>query len=384
MSDLMPLGADQLVFNILQWYRIFPHPAIVRFALLVVKVCGTPVYGAFNRADIMSALFLDNMRQCVDETLTYTTPAQLREFTPMISYIAVNFLRYLPYFAMKMRTPGVIAAHGEPVTKGGETKAVQICSLILYILGSPHLDPKLCTEDSLAALRTDTMYLACMVFRRYKLDRAPGSPMRLHPAIIVADSIQQRHPLADDRHNVIATAMYICRFYYICVTPGCKNCFINPNELLRTCSGCSTVRYCGQECQTKDWKEEPYKHKKLCKILSTIMAAFGSWKLAPLGNLNDKPFEDHRVNDLKRRHDLVMNLRAIMLKLTSQNKLSEEDVLFTWEWAKTITDTDVETDQRPIVEWHPGYEDYDEILQRVEKSQLFKAPTAKPMNPIAT
>ena len=104
------------------------------------------------------------------------------------------------------------------------------------------------------------------------------------------------------------------------------------------------------------------------------MAAFGSWKLAPLGNPSDRPFDDHRANDLKRRHDFATNLRDVLLKLSLQHKLSEEDVLFTWEWAKTIADANDSADERPIAERHPGYKDYEELLQRVEKSPLFRAP----------
>lgn len=37
---------------------------------------------------------------------------------------------------------------------------------------------------------------------------------------------------------------------------------------LNKCTGCGTVRYCGKECQVKDWGEGG--HKGLCKVLKAV------------------------------------------------------------------------------------------------------------------
>eukprot|EP00542_Grammatophora_oceanica_P022854 CAMPEP_0194030324 /NCGR_PEP_ID=MMETSP0009_2-20130614/3860_1 /TAXON_ID=210454 /ORGANISM="Grammatophora oceanica, Strain CCMP 410" /LENGTH=314 /DNA_ID=CAMNT_0038670259 /DNA_START=372 /DNA_END=1316 /DNA_ORIENTATION=- len=43
---------------------------------------------------------------------------------------------------------------------------------------------------------------------------------------------------------------------------------------LALCSGCKLNRYCGQECQLKDWKHNPrgVHHKKVCKVLRKMFA----------------------------------------------------------------------------------------------------------------
>jgi hypothetical protein len=44
----------------------------------------------------------------------------------------------------------------------------------------------------------------------------------------------------------------------------CGHCWTVYEEVIKRCSGCKKVHYCGEECQTKDWKGG---HSKICKKL---------------------------------------------------------------------------------------------------------------------
>ncbi|KAF9054867.1 hypothetical protein BJ165DRAFT_741735 [Panaeolus papilionaceus] len=377
-SDLIPLGADQLVFNIVQWYRVFPDQTVTRLALHILRTCGTPVYGAFHKADVINKLFLPAMRSSVDEFLACTTPAEFRNLKSTILFmsLATSFLGYLPYFAMKARIPGVIAAYGEPVTHGAETKAVQLCSLMLYILGSPNLDKTFFSEGHVAQMRADAKKMGCVLFRRFKMDSAPGPPMRLHPSITDEDRTLQMYSAILDPFSRIGNALYTCRTLYICNTPGCVSCFTRPDVLLRNCTGCYTVRYCSQECQKKDWKETPHNHKNICKTISKIMAEFGPWKdapLAPLSYNSSIPELQVRDADENRRDGVLDGLKDVIVKLVSRNTLSGLDMEFIFEWTKAFTDTDIFAGKEPVSGWQ-GYEDYKDLLQRVENSRLLRGP----------
>ncbi|EJD48391.1 hypothetical protein AURDEDRAFT_112882 [Auricularia subglabra TFB-10046 SS5] len=58
-----------------------------------------------------------------------------------------------------------------------------------------------------------------------------------------------------------------------CSAPGCtKNVHDNGGKPLATCSKCKTVRYCGRDCQQRDWKSGAIKHKVICPILCRLLA----------------------------------------------------------------------------------------------------------------
>lgn len=46
----------------------------------------------------------------------------------------------------------------------------------------------------------------------------------------------------------------------------CSHCFVPNDERLLRCSGCSFVRYCGQQCQRQAWKA----HKHECKRIPAV------------------------------------------------------------------------------------------------------------------
>jgi hypothetical protein len=53
--------------------------------------------------------------------------------------------------------------------------------------------------------------------------------------------------------------------FKIKMTTVCMMCGIATG--LKACNGCKAVRYCGEECQKKDWKQG---HRHVCKELRAL------------------------------------------------------------------------------------------------------------------
>ncbi|KAF9054866.1 hypothetical protein BJ165DRAFT_1566479 [Panaeolus papilionaceus] len=361
VSQLLPFGADQLVASIFQWYRFFPNPMVTRFALQILKMCGDLVHDAFLKADVMNTLFVAHTRKYVDDALACTTPAQIHQLTFLFAYQAITFIRFLPHPMDNLQGHGTAAK----LMAGAETKVVQLCSLILYIVGSPHNDTSPPLNEDLADIKKEATSMGQHIFRQYAMDRAPGPPMRLHPSLVADDRTQPASQLSSDVFREIAVAMYAARFQYNCAIPGCQTRLIDPDAPLRTCSGCSTVRYCGESCQTKDWMEGPFKHKKLCKIFSKVVGVFGPWKLPPISNSST----DTRQDDINRRSELIGKLTFAIAKMLMGGGISHDDFRFILQWAQAVTNDNYATG-----EWNPGYDDYEDLLQRFENSPLFNGP----------
>lgn len=58
-----------------------------------------------------------------------------------------------------------------------------------------------------------------------------------------------------------------------CSSPGCgKTIHDNGDRPFPTCARCKTVRYCGRECQQRDWSSGQYRHKDICRLLCRLLA----------------------------------------------------------------------------------------------------------------
>ncbi|KAF9054881.1 hypothetical protein BJ165DRAFT_1441090 [Panaeolus papilionaceus] len=370
VSELLPLGADQLVATILQWHRLFPHPMMARFAHHILKTCGDLVHDAYMKADVMNTLLVAPTRKYVDDALACTTRAQVHELTLLFAYQAITFVRYLNSPIDNTQPHGTAAK----LMGGAETKIIQLCSLILYIVGSPHHDKTPPLNEDLPDIEREAVRFGQPLFRRYKMDRAPGPPMRLHPRIVALDRNQPHADLSTNPFQAVALAMYAGRFKYTCTVPGCQTRFIDPDAQLRTCVGCQTVRYCGKSCQTKDWKEGPFTHKKVCKIMSRILEVFGPWNSVP--STTDSPTGNARQDDINRRGDIIHKLSIAIYMMSIDGRLNGWEVDYIGKWAIAVMNIDYFTGG-----WNPGYGDYEDLLERFEKSRLFNAPKAEPMGP---
>ncbi|PPQ85767.1 hypothetical protein CVT24_002274 [Panaeolus cyanescens] len=374
MSDLLPFGPDKLVANLVQWYHMFPTPQAVRFSLAILKRCGPLVYHAFRDADVSNILFINHTRIMVDEMLAASTPNMIFALSEQYSNQVINFLRFFKHLIGydNVYKP-VSSVDGTPVSMmtGAETKIVQLCSLICYIASSPHVDKDPSYQEGISSHTTEACVLAHKIYRAFRMDQAPGPALLLHPIIVAGDRTLTQ-TTSGSKCRKIASAMYIRRYIYICGAPGCKTCFTNPDAVLRTCTGCKTVRYCSTECQERDWKGAPYKHKWLCKLLAKVAQSFGSWKLAPIDE-----DADYLEEDIDRRREMVENLAKTVYEmlppLVGDGRLGLDEFMFLQSWAANEGNWDYMKNAEFKIpdKWGPGFDDYDEVLQRIQDSRLF-------------
>ncbi|PPR01050.1 hypothetical protein CVT24_000604 [Panaeolus cyanescens] len=382
VSDLLPYGADQLATTLLQWYRMLPDTQIIRLTLSILKVCGTLVYNAFTQSKIINLFFIDHTRKMADELIAIKSPTEFYEASQRFAFQSFTFTHFfktvISMESIWRQAPDVNGRPAIPVMRGVETKAIQLCSLICYILSSPYIIKEPPFDEECPNSIMDAQAFATILFRWYRMDQAPCKSMPLHPFIVEYDRyISDARSAASISCHIIASAMYSRRFIYRCGGPTCRVCFTDPEAVLKTCIGCQTVRYCGKECQAKDWREGPYAHKKLCKIMAKIEQGYESLR-GPTDSVQ-RVVADILTQGSVHRQAIVNGLVRGVVKAVRFATINDEEFNLVLEWATKDGDINwmANRDFKVPAEWDPGYDDYEDVVKRIMRSKIYHAETGE-------
>lgn len=80
----------------------------------------------------------------------------------------------------------------------------------------------------------------------------------------------------DERDERLMWTMYEIKFLRrdtACCVPSCGKTFQEVGTRFKRCSGCRIAPYCSPECQTKDWNDPEFPHKKTCKLVQKFLDA---------------------------------------------------------------------------------------------------------------
>ncbi|KAF9047757.1 hypothetical protein BJ165DRAFT_1120469 [Panaeolus papilionaceus] len=112
---------------------IFPESCVTQWAFRIFKVCGALTYAPFDKHDVTNNIFVHHMRQVID-TIVASSPSDIVR-KPMADFLShvTSFLGFMT---------GIVAGpQGQhPIrclVKGSETKALQLCSMMPYVLDGP-------------------------------------------------------------------------------------------------------------------------------------------------------------------------------------------------------------------------------------------------------
>ncbi|PPR01408.1 hypothetical protein CVT24_006246 [Panaeolus cyanescens] len=358
MSDLMPFGVDEMVLNLGAWYKLFPEETLVRFILHVQKICGPVIHDAFNKYDITKVVFVDHMHQLIHHILKEPVDQVQQVLSDIVAFQGGTFLSYMTEI-----TTGEDAIPIPMLMQGQETRTLQICSIMLYILHSPYAQNNPSFDEYLEQLRTKARTLARSLFRRYRMDQPSRSPIPLHPEIVAEDRLF-RH-LEDHKalevggdyvYSDIALAIQSFRHFYACSAPHCPS-MADPERRLRSCAGCNIVRYCGKKCQTRDWKEGEFQHKRLCKTFAKITRAISAQK-------SSSGF-DICIMAPKSEARMAEVLTTVKTMKEDGKFIDDGEFDFLLKWTKARLAGLDRDKPLPIeeCEWHPGFDDYDDTLR---------------------
>lgn len=193
----------------------------------------------------------------------------------------------------------------------------------------------------------------------------PGRPsFPLNPKIV--DKDEGRPPPRDtpSPDHAIALSMMVARIHHPCSAVSCQLTFTHVANDYKMCNRCFAVGYCSKPCQVRDWKDEWYPHKRVCPLICKMLEARGGWK-ALIAESIVKNWDPY-VDGIQIKHDMLLEeLEQLVRKMRSDGRISADDYEFLNGWAqRTYTAKVLSKDGDKETVWHPGYDDYDNIIRR--------------------
>ncbi|KAF8967427.1 hypothetical protein BDZ97DRAFT_1803284 [Flammula alnicola] len=370
-TDLMPFGAESFVQGMLQWYRFVPDTIIFQATGMVLRFCQSLVIPSLIKYKF-SHTVVESCRQLVDRTMVDICSEDFDEVGRQ--RIALRFrFRVMDVFAFLRAAKEQKYDCYAALMRGCETKAMQLCSILLYLSYDPKMPPQ--GAGLVVADIAECRHMAehgQHLFRFFHMHMYPRPDMPVHPSVEHIDlgvfpiSASWRAP-AQSAISVIKTF----RSESLCSAFKCPNSLQSAGKDFQRCGRCTVVAYCGRECQTKAWKEEKYSHKRICPLLRNLMERGGGSALFFSG-----------AGEGTRGPDGMMAFTNIMQIVSNWKRagVPEDDFLLVEDWSKWVT----ESRGYPMpdgTEWTPGYEDYNDLIAQL--SAQGRGPKAKFLNRLA-
>ena len=338
-TDLIPNGPDSLVQTLLQWYCCISDPVIFATTGFILRICQEILSPSLIKFKFWST-FVEAARRLVDLTMIDLSAAD----DDAHSYAAQRFTCFIPHWMPLFNVLyEVIAPDIEAeFWRGCETKAMQICSILLYLSSDPHLrlhGVDSWVDDHLAVH-------AQRLFRLFQMHLYPHPDMPVHPKIEEEDSKDFPPPISlETPRHISAAAILHFRLDTRCSARGCLNTMQNSGRNFQRCARCTVVAYCGRSCQVKAWKDEQYPHKRICPLFTTLVEVGGG----PQEVFRVQGGRDHLENILHR---------------WDASGVEEEEFQLLADCSKSV----MGAKWCPLpdgTEWTPGYEDYNEIISQL-------------------
>jgi len=355
-SNLMPYGPDRFMQAALQWYRIIPDPVIFRVTAIMLRLCQSLVTASAIKYNLASNM-MDATKRTMDliisdiSTTPIIDPAMRFRIQRRFYFHSILIEAFLDECISGM--PFDIGAR---ILAGAQTKALEVCSIILYLADTPRMQPHPMTDDSQMMMAE----VAQNLYHNFGSYMGGSRPRFLvHPKIEILYTLILRR--ADPRSDLPERAIrhiHIGRMENRCAARDCDNSLQSSGREFRRCSKCQVVSYCSPTCQKADWTEEgEFAHKKLCPVLTRLIKQGGGPDLffsnAHLGH-RIKPMGTMDSRDVKA---ILENWRDV--------GVVEEDVemIVSWGISTKGAMTLMAAQHASIkIKWPRGYDDYQAVI----------------------
>jgi len=194
-ADLLPFGPDNFIQSMMRWYRFIPDTAFFRLTGEVLRVCHTLLIPSLANSR-MSHVLVEATRKLVDATVgdILSTDNEVRHRAgERFNYRATDFVIFLTMLLhQKIDTKAELV-------RGCETKAMQLCSMILYLSSDPNMPPCGLNHPLFRTLA----YHGHDLFRFFHMHLYPRPDMPVHPDVVKEDETywppipppEQRQPI---------------------------------------------------------------------------------------------------------------------------------------------------------------------------------------------
>jgi hypothetical protein len=344
LTDLTPYGADSFVQSMLQWYRFVPETAIIHYTGLVLRICGTAVIPSLVKYRFSHAV-IESCRQLVDLTLAdLTQDLDERGRIRLAQRFRNRVLDYVGYFRAIENLITTKSDCFAELMRGCETKAMQFCSILLYLSS----DPKMPSHD-ISDYMFGFAWYGQELFRFFHMHLYPRPDMPVHPMIEQIDSKIFPFPAALQEPAYLALGCILAfRVDRHCSAYKCPNTFQTVGKDFQRCSRCKVVSYCGRDCQANAWKDQSFPHKRTCSVMRNLINRGGGAELI---------FKKKGALFCATTHPTIFE---------NWNKagICEDDFSLLDNWYKAVYGKR----GYPMpdgTEWTPGYDDYNDIIAKL-------------------
>ncbi|KAF9050254.1 hypothetical protein BJ165DRAFT_994262 [Panaeolus papilionaceus] len=359
ISDILPGNPDDLLRFFIRTYR-FVHDPVVMLGTMntLISLCGPLIHDSLIKYHATGLILLQSCRlKSLDLLLK-----SMKSGTLPNRSTCDNFYRLASAFAIYLKQICRKPLNAALLMDGGETKALQLCSIFIYLLNNL---PNVMIEQE------STVQMLCLfiagvgrdLYRAFRMD-APGrlDNIPFHPLIVeqvrkrknlfAAPSGQTRTPV-----EYIALAMLAGRTYHFCSNVACRLYFVHVGNEYKMCRGCQTVGYCSRECQASDWRANRYGHKHLCGIFRKILKERGGWK----GWFSEYIITS-RDATMDQGDTLMWDIKDLVVSMRNRRELDDEEYRYLAGWGERLYTKKVSGPNRMGQTFHPGYADYDSLL----------------------
>ncbi|KAF8204607.1 hypothetical protein BJ912DRAFT_2521 [Pholiota molesta] len=297
-QDLMPFGPESLIESFIIWSRFIPDIMVFNVAAQCIRFCGSLLVPSAVESALTQHV-IDAGRQLFDRTWTTIRlraetrrAAMGRAFTSqvemLLSYFNLFYDQQYPENKMKMMD-------------GIEVKAVQVFSLLCYVADDPRL-----FLQSPRILRTRLAQHGLEIYINMERYLDPLPSILLFPGICALNVAkvnnkeikaiealsrpsdgpekdmaltffdQGNHHLYISMAEMAISHIRAARFDLYCSARNCPNSIQSTGRQFQRCARCNVAVYCGKKCQIEAWSAQEYPHRKICKILQSLVAIAGS------------------------------------------------------------------------------------------------------------
>ena len=368
--DLVPFGADELVWSFKRWWTFIPDTIIYQVMARVIHISQQLILPSLGKLKFCHSV-VDSTRELVDfamaelpglrnlntdddwqvasrEGVSTKAKAVMSRWTHHTEALLVLFEVILDELTADYRMPLLL---------GCETKLMQLFAVILYISCDPHTPPHRTQEDIIGR----HPYWCQLLFRFFHMHLfyPPKPDYPLPPDSIVFDE-SHFPPAASVRSAPRSVRFYIKSLHEEtrCSAYRCRKSIQDVGKNFQRCARCQVVSYCGRECQTRAWREETYPHKRVCPILRRVIDIAGG--LGMFVQVADPPDVIKRLPPVSAGMRLMM-IEPYILKSWEDAGIPMEELEYVYTWAKTVGN--FISDMPDGSQWTEGYGDYEELMK---------------------
>ncbi|KAK0221040.1 hypothetical protein EDD85DRAFT_863003 [Armillaria nabsnona] len=257
INDIIVDTPQILIDSVRQWNLLLPCPSALNFLAGALCICGRILAVTLTRSDT----FLKHLIISVRSLCKRVRKRQVENTTlPLPSLY--NFFEAMTKQCPSHYYMGVWASNG-----GFQVEALRMFFDMIKLCRHPELGGAHAFGTQERCDNAMAFFASLGSSVAYQMDHVPED---IEPKLCVAIGMGDER---DERLMWIMCEIKFLRRDTACCVPRCGKTFQEVGTGFKRCSGCRIVPYCSPKCQTKDWNDPVFPHKKTCVLVQRFLDA---------------------------------------------------------------------------------------------------------------